>query len=172
MTRTIKTIEIEGQQAVALFDTGAVLTYVREHLLASAPRKPVVEPFRVALGGRSIEVRELCLIGGRIEGLAFDTDAVPVQELDRADGHELDVIIGALAMERWEIKLDPRTGTLDPSTGSGQASRGSSGVNSPSSGHCDLATRRSYSDTLILKTSWNLNPLCFLRKINKRQGIH
>jgi len=98
---------------VALFDTGAVLTYVREHLLTFVPRKPAVEPFRVALGGRSIEVRELCLVGGRIEGLAFDTDAVPVQELGRADGHELDVIIGALAMERWEIKLDPRTGTLD-----------------------------------------------------------
>jgi hypothetical protein len=113
VARIIKTIEIEGQQAVALFDTGAVLTYVREHLLTFAPRKPAVEPFRVALGGRSIEVRELCLVGGRIEGLAFDTDAVPVQELGRADGHELDVIIGALAMERWEIKLDPRTGSLD-----------------------------------------------------------
>lgn len=113
MARIIRTIEIEGQQALALFDTGAILTYVREPFLSSAPRKPTVEPFRVALGGRSIEVRELCLVGGRIEGLAFDTDAVPVQELGRADGNELDVIVGALTMERWEIKLDPRTGTLD-----------------------------------------------------------
>jgi hypothetical protein len=113
MARIIKTIEIEGQQAVVLFDTGAVLTYVREHLLTFVPRKPAVEPFRVALGRRSIEVRELCLVGGRIEGLAFDTDAVPVQELGRADGHELDVIISALAMEWWETKLDPRAGTLD-----------------------------------------------------------
>ena len=113
MARIIKTIEIEGQPAVALFDTGATLTYVRERLLTSAPRKSAVEPFRVALGGRNIEVRELCLIGGRIESLAFDTDAVPVQELGRADGHELDVIIGALTMERWEIRLDPKTGTLD-----------------------------------------------------------
>jgi len=47
------------------------------------------------------------------EGLALDTDAVPVprlsdgqEELGRAGGHELDVIIGVLAMERWEIKLD------------------------------------------------------------------
>jgi hypothetical protein len=28
MVRIVKTIEIEGQQAMALFDTGAVLTYV------------------------------------------------------------------------------------------------------------------------------------------------
>ncbi len=113
MARIVKSIEVEGQQAVALFNTGAILTYVRESFLSSAPRKPTTEPFRVALGGRSIKVQELCLVGGRIEGLAFDTDAVPVQELGRADGHELDVIIGALTMERWEIKLDPRAGTLD-----------------------------------------------------------
>lgn len=113
MARIIKSIEIEGQPAWALFDTGAVLTYVRDALLASAPRKPVVEPFQVALGGRIIQVQELCLVGGRIAGLAFDTDAVPVQALGHADGHELDVIIGALTMERWEIRLDPRTGELD-----------------------------------------------------------
>ena len=61
MARIIKTIEIEGQPAVAL----------------------------------------------------FDTDAVPVAELGRAEGHELDALIGALTMERWEIRLDPRSGALD-----------------------------------------------------------
>jgi hypothetical protein len=30
-----------------------------------------------------------------------------------ADGHELDAIIGALTMERWEIKLDRKSGSLD-----------------------------------------------------------
>jgi len=98
---------------MVLFDTGAVFTYVKEVFLAAAPRKLVIEPFRVALGGKSIEIRELCLIGGRIEGLGFDTDAVPVGELGHADGHDLDAIIGALTMERWEIKLDPKSGTLD-----------------------------------------------------------
>jgi len=32
---------------------------------------------------------------------------------ERADGHELDALIGTLIMEQWEIKLDPRNGTLD-----------------------------------------------------------
>lgn len=113
MAQIIKVIEIEGQPAVARFDSGAVFTYVRERLLAAAPRKTVVEPFRVALGGKSIDVRELCLVGGRVEGLAFDTDAVPVQDIGVADGHELDVLIGALTMERWEIRLDPKAGILD-----------------------------------------------------------
>ena len=56
--------------------TQGQISHVCEDFLASLPRKPVVEPSRVALGGRSIEVRELCLVGGRIGGLAFDTDAV------------------------------------------------------------------------------------------------
>jgi len=130
MARIVKNIEVEGRQAVVLFDTGAILTYVREAFLSSAPRKPATEPSRVALGERSIKVRELCLVGGRIEGLAFDTDAAPVQELGRADGHKLDVIIGALTMERWEIKLDPRAGRL--------TLRDSSGANSLNSRYCDL----------------------------------
>lgn len=113
MARIVKEIEIQGRPAMALFDTGAVFTYVRRGLIATAPRQPVVEPFRVALGGRTVEVRELCLIGGRIEGLGFNTDAVPVDELGRADGRELDALIGARTMEQWEIKLDPRTGMLD-----------------------------------------------------------
>ena len=53
------------------------------------------------------------LIQGKIEGLDFFGDAVPVNQLGHADGYELDVIFGALTMERWEIRLDPKSGTLD-----------------------------------------------------------
>jgi len=113
MARILKTIEIQGQPAQALFDSGAMNTYVRSSLLANAPRLPMTPPAHVGLGGQSIEIRELCLIQGKIEGLDFLADAVPVAELGRADGHELDAIIGALTMERWEIKLDPKAGALD-----------------------------------------------------------
>src|SRR5436309_107833 len=113
MGRIFKNIEVEGQPAVALFDTGASFTYVRSSLITEAPRKKVKKPAHVVLGGREIDINELCLIEGKIEGLDFFTDAVPVEELGRADGHNLDALIGALTMERWEIKLDPKTGELD-----------------------------------------------------------
>ena len=113
MGRIIKEIEIEGQSAVALFDTGAIYTYVREGLLAQAPRHAVARPVNVALGGQSIAIRELCLVNGKIKGLDFFTDAVPVADLGRADGHSLDAIIGATTLEKWEIRLDPKTGVLD-----------------------------------------------------------
>jgi hypothetical protein len=113
MARIIKTIEIEGQPAVALFDTGALYTYARSSLVANLPRVEVPNPPRVGLGGDTIEIRELCFIRGKVEGLDFVAEAVPVTKLGHADGHELDALIGARTMEQWEIKLDPRTGALD-----------------------------------------------------------
>jgi len=113
VARIIKIIEIEGQPAVALFDTGAAYSYVRSTLVRGAPRRAMLPPARVALGGKDIEIRELCLIQGKIEGLDFLADAVPVDDIGRADGYELDALIGALTMERWEIRLDPKAGTLD-----------------------------------------------------------
>jgi len=113
MGRIIKEIEIEGQRAVALFDTGATFTYVREALVTKTPRGPVAPPVRVTLGGQTIQIREQCLLSGKIEGLDFSTDAVPVADLGRADGHTLDAIIGARTLEQWEIRLDPKTGALD-----------------------------------------------------------
>jgi predicted aspartyl protease len=113
MGRIVKQIEIEGQPATALFDTGANYTYVRADLVQNAPRRRFAHPVRVALGGQEIEIAEVCLIEGTIEGLSFFTDAVPVAELGEADGHRLDAIIGARTMEQWEIRLNPSTGELD-----------------------------------------------------------
>ena len=73
----------------------------------------MVPPVKVGLGGKEVEIRVYCILEGRIEGLAFMTDAVVVDDLGRADGHDLDAIIGARTMEQWELRLDPRAGTLD-----------------------------------------------------------
>jgi len=113
MSRIIKSIEIEGQPAVALFDSGAMYSYVRAGLVREAPRRTMRPGARVALGGREVNIEELCLMQGTIEGLGFLADAVPVAALGKADGHELDAIIGATTMEKWEIKLDPKAGKLD-----------------------------------------------------------
>ncbi len=114
MSRLIKTIEIEGIPAKALFDTGAFHTYVlRKYLEGMADRVvPVTEPYKVALGGETIEVRERALINGKIEGLDFDTSVVPVDSLGRADGHCLDAIIGTSTMNPWDITVNPKDGSL------------------------------------------------------------
>jgi len=113
LARIIREIGIQGRPAVALFDTGALYSYVRSSLAENSPKLRVPVPARVILRGKTVEIQELCFIIGKIEGLDFFTDMVPMDELGRADGRDLDVIIGARTMEQWEIKLDPRTGTLD-----------------------------------------------------------
>jgi len=44
MARIVKTIEIEGQKVVALFDTGALYTYIRSNLAIGVPRIEVPTP--------------------------------------------------------------------------------------------------------------------------------
>jgi hypothetical protein len=67
----------------------------------------------VGLGGKEIEIRRYSLLEGKIEGLEFFTDAVPLPEIGHADGRDLDVLVGARTMEQWQIGLDPATGSLN-----------------------------------------------------------
>jgi hypothetical protein len=112
MSRVIKTIEIEGRPVKALFDTGAFHSYVIRKYLEGVPMRSVTKPYEVALGGETIEIRERALVNGKIEGLDFDTSVVPVDSLGKANGHDLDAMIGAITMEAWEITLNPKDGSL------------------------------------------------------------
>jgi hypothetical protein len=111
--RIVKEIEIQGKTATALFDTGSLHTYVALRLLESAPSQALRHPYKVALGGRTFEVKIHCSIQGAIEGLEFHTEAVPIDEIGNVDGRKIDIIIGALTMEEWEIIPNPKEGTLD-----------------------------------------------------------
>jgi hypothetical protein len=73
----------------------------------------VPEPYKIALGGKTIEVKEYCAIGGKIGGYGFHSAAIPIDELGKVDGKTIDVLIGASTMEEWEIIPNPKDGTLD-----------------------------------------------------------
>ena len=111
--RIVKEIEVEGKKAKALFDTGSIHTYVSRRLLAEIPIRTLSESYRVALGGRVSEVREHCSIEGKIEGHVFHTEVIPIDEIGKIDGVVVDVLIGALTMEEWEIIPNPKNATLD-----------------------------------------------------------
>jgi len=112
MARIVREIEINGKKVTALFDTGSMNTYIIEKF-SSSQRIDLERPFRVGLGGETKEIKESCLLKGKIEGLEFSTDADIIEDLGTIDGKRIDIIIGARTMERWEIKLDPKTGELD-----------------------------------------------------------
>lgn len=112
MGRIIKEIEVGGKKAIALFDTGAWHSYIIKNLLGNFPVGKVTKPYKVTLGGIKIEIKENALIEGKIEGLDFNTTAIPIEEIGIVDGKEIDVIIGAFTMEEWEITLSPKTDDL------------------------------------------------------------
>ena len=112
MSRVIKTIEVEGKPAVALFDPGAFYSYILRKYLKGVPKRAVTKPFEISLGGETFVVREQAIINGKIEGLDFNAMVIPKDSLGKANGHKLDAIIGAGTMEQWEISVHPADGSL------------------------------------------------------------
>jgi len=112
MARTFKDIKIEGKTGFVLFDTGSIRSYVRREFASRIRWKTV--PFRIGLGGRSFEVDAACVLNCAIEGLEFDIEAHPVEEIGMDEyGRTIDAIIGALGMEKWGLIPNPKTGEID-----------------------------------------------------------
>lgn len=111
MARVVKEIEIAGKRLKALFDTGSLRSYVRDEF--RPPLSLKVTPVSVGLGGEVRRLDELCLLTAKIDGLEFDMTAYIVEDLGETEHGPLDAIVGALTMEEWWMKLDPRTGELD-----------------------------------------------------------
>ena len=111
MSRIVKEIGVEGRQLRALFDTGSLRSYVTVESRPSVTRKG--RPISVGLGGTVRQLDERCDFTATIDDLEFDMTAYVVQELGETEHGRLDVLVGALTMEEWYIKLDPQKGELD-----------------------------------------------------------
>ena len=111
MSRIVKEIGVEGRQLRALFDTGSLRSYVKAEFRPPATRR--VSPITVGLGGTVRQLDERCDFTARIDGLEFDITAYVVEELGETEHGPLDLLVGALTMEEWYIKLDPQQGELD-----------------------------------------------------------
>lgn len=111
MSRIVQEIRIGERKVRALFDTGSLRSYIQADVQPPGRRK--VPPITVALGGKTRRLSERCDLTAGIDGLEFDMTAYVVDELGETEHGPVDAIIGALTMEEWYIKLDPRTGGLD-----------------------------------------------------------
>ena len=71
-------------------------------------------PFKVGLGGGLHEIEEVYLQIRGMRGFEFDIETHTIEEI-RLDerGKRIDVIIGAIGMEKWGLIPDPKTGSVD-----------------------------------------------------------
>ncbi|HID16986.1 TPA: hypothetical protein EYP26_01680 [Candidatus Bathyarchaeota archaeon] len=82
--QNFKEIGVEGKKAYALFDTGSIRLYIRNEFASEVKRK--IKPFDVGLGGRIHRINETSLVACSIEGLEFDIEAHPVEDLGYDEG--------------------------------------------------------------------------------------
>ena len=119
MGRIVKTITIKadpegrGKEVDAIFDTGAERSYVKRSDIPEGIRCSPIASFTAGLGGVRREIREICPLNGEIQGLPFNINAHPVDEIGIIDGKDIGIIIGATTMEEWDIKIHPKERTLD-----------------------------------------------------------
>ena len=114
MGRITRQVEVGGQTFHAMFDTGSKNTYVLA-AVADAAHSRVPMPTRgVAIGGRPHTLRELCLLRATIDGYAVDGDAYVIDALGHDDaGRPIDILVGALLMQKWCIRPVPDEERLD-----------------------------------------------------------
>ncbi|MHA1294899.1 MAG: hypothetical protein ACTSQJ_19870 [Promethearchaeota archaeon] len=120
MGRIIKKIKIKSEpkseiekDVFAVFDTGAERSYVKSSLLPDDIKCTAIFPLTSDLGGKKHELDRVCNINAEIEGAFFNFSAYPITEIGKIDGSDIGVLIGATAMEEWDIKLIPKGKELD-----------------------------------------------------------
>ena len=113
MARILREMSVEGKPTTALFDTCSVRSYVLREIASSAPTIKVRSPYTIGLGGRTIRISEECIVRAEIDGLELTMKAAPIGEIGVIDGKKVGAIIGATAMEEWEIRMDLAKGELD-----------------------------------------------------------
>jgi hypothetical protein len=117
MGRIRKNITIrEGQSCWTLFDSGARNTYIVKDVAVHLPLFELKKPQVVNLGGKSHEVFNDCRLECTIEGFHVLTHARVLEEIGRdEDGKRIEVLIGALTMQEWGIRLNVEEEALDMS---------------------------------------------------------
>ncbi len=107
-------IKVDGRECWALFDTGVRSTYVLNVVDGKLRTTMTFHPIRTALGGRVKESTRTALLQAEVQGHPVSTHALVVDEIGKDEnGRRIEILFGALAMQRWGIRPVPEEGRLD-----------------------------------------------------------
>jgi hypothetical protein len=114
MARIFGIIQVDGKRCRTLFDSGATNTYVAADVAKRLSRTRLLVPRPTGIGGKQRQAAEACLLMGKLEGKPIEVDAYVLDEIGRDDkGRPIDILFGALAMQKWNIVLVPKEERLD-----------------------------------------------------------
>jgi len=116
MGRIRQMIKVDGRECWTLFDTGARNTYVVPPVSSLLITSRTEKPFRSAIGVEVKETTQTALLEAEIEGRRISTHAMVIDEIgDDEEGNPIEILLGALAMQQWGIRLIPEQEKLDMS---------------------------------------------------------
>ncbi len=114
MGRIRQNIDVQGRPSWTLFDSGARNTYVIPDVAAVLTTTETSHPIRTALGGSVQETNRSALLEALIEGRPISTHALVIDHIGvDDDGKPIEVLLGALAMRQWSIRLIPELEAID-----------------------------------------------------------
>ena len=114
MGRIRSDIQLDGAALWALFDTGARNSYISRDRAAPLMPRPLRAPRTVRLGGSVRSLTEVCMVEGTLDGRRLEFEAYVVDDLGADEaGKRIDLIFGALAMQKWGVRPVPDEETLD-----------------------------------------------------------
>lgn len=119
MGRIIRDMEVDGKHLTTLFDTGSDITYITEKALPEdAKCEEIAKPITSHVASEKHTITKSCIIPVKIENQQFPIQAFVVgsigggRKIPEAK-KEIDILFGAIMMETWDIKLDPKKKKLD-----------------------------------------------------------
>lgn len=114
MGRIRQNIDVHGRPSWTLFDSGARNTYVTTDVAANLTTIDMEHPIRTALAGAVLESNTTTVLEAEIKGRPISTHAVVVDHIGiDDDGKPIEVLLGALAMQQWGIRLNPQEEEID-----------------------------------------------------------
>jgi len=114
MGRIRSEILVGNRKRWTLFDLGARHSYIVSAAAAALGVQDLPVQRTTTLGGKMHTVRQVCLVFAEVDGHPLDFEANVIDEIGRdRDGQRIEVLLGALAMQAWGVKLDPQNERVD-----------------------------------------------------------
>jgi hypothetical protein len=114
MGRIRQAIQVRGRDFWTLFDSGARNSYIVPAVASLVPTSKVDRPFRSRLGGSVKESKETAILEAEVEGHPISFHAMVIDNIGNDDdGTPIEILMGALAMQQWGIRLIPEQEKLD-----------------------------------------------------------
>lgn len=114
MGRIREYIVINGNNRWTLFDSGSRNNYIIQSVTEGLPSFSYDKPEKVHLAGKVHKIANYCNINCRIQGNEVVGLARVIDILGKDEtGKEIEILIGALTMQEWGIRLNLTEENLD-----------------------------------------------------------